>query len=705
MAVNTTDLPRSVHPAMRDQISRVPYLPGLDGLRAIAVLGVIVYHANHAWLGGGFLGVEVFFVISGYLITLLMVGEHERTGTVRLGQFWLRRARRLLPALYAMLAALAVYMTFFRRAPMGETRGDFVGGLLYASNWVQIVVGQSYTAAEAFAPLRHLWSLAVEEQFYLLWPLVMALLLRRRRGRVISTAPFMFAAALAIAVVTAVMFVGGPVFLGADPTGAVSCGAGESHGFISLFGRCINVNEMLYLNTFSRAGGLMLGAGFALIWRPLAIMRSPLRRRGMLVDVAAVAALIGLAVAMKVLFLFDPFEGIYDAWLFRGGFLFVGLCTLACIAAATHRRSRVGRLLGNPVLAWVGTRSYGLYLFHWPIFQIVRTPGEQLGVWSFLLAFAITLPVTELSYRCIELPVRQGRLGEWMRGQRVPRTPATRARRRRTVVMSTGLALVTAFAAVNVATAQRQCVGAVACDSEAGREAIAAGFATSTTAVEDPSSTTPAPSTPASTASPTSTSPLPGTSVPAGGATLPATTAPATTAPATTAPATTVPDPADLLPVYAIGESVMLGAAPQLREGGLQVNAAVSRQGANVAEVIGQLRAGGQLGRVVVIQSGTNGPVSDATYDKIMGFLPANLTPLVVFLTVRAKRGWINGNNDRIKGLPARYPNVRVIDWQALSEGIKGELARDGYHLRTPFAKQFYANLIFDAIGRPDLKK
>ncbi len=686
MAVTTSDVPRLAHPASRDTISRVPYLPGLDGLRAIAVIGVIVYHANHSWLHGGFLGVEVFFVISGYLITLLMVSEHERTGTVRLRQFWMRRARRLLPALYVMLAGLAVYMTFFRRAPMGNTRGDFIGGLLYASNWVQVVIGQSYTAAEAFAPLRHLWSLAVEEQFYLLWPLVMGLLLKRFGTRVTRTAPFMFLGALVVAGVTAAMFIGGPVFLGADPTGAVSCGAGESHGYLSLFGRCINVNEMLYLNTFSRAGGLLLGAGFALVWRPLAIMRGPLRAHGRRVDAAALVALVGLGLAMSLLSLFDPFEGTYDPWLFRGGFLFVGLCTLVCIAAATHRASRVGRVLGNPLFSWVGTRSYGLYLFHWPVFQILRAPGEQLGVLRFALAIAITLPLTELSYRLVELPVRQGRLGEWLRGQRTPRTPAARRRRQRMVVVGSAFGVVSAFAAVNIAVADRLCEGSVACDSEAGREAIAASYSTTTVAP---------------TTAPPTTVPRPIVADPAADPGAGPTTAP----PTTVAPTTTLPDPVDLLPAYAIGESVMLGAAPQLREGGLLVNAAVSRQGANVANVVGQLRAGGQLGRVVVIQTGTNGPVSDDTFEKIMGFLPADLTPLVVFLTVRARRGWINDNNARIKALAATHRNVKVVDWQSISEGIRGELARDGYHLRTPFAKQFYANLIFDAIGRPDLKK
>lgn len=149
----------------------------------------------------------------------------------------------------------------------------------------------------------------------------------------------------------------------------------------------------------------------------------------------------------------------------------------------------------------------------------------------------------------------------------------------------------------------------------------------------------------------------------------------------------------------------MLGAAPQLTAGGVQVNAAVSRQGSNLADVVGLLRLDGQLGRVVIIQTGTNGSVSDATLDKIMSSLPADKTPLVVFLTVRAPRGWIADNNTRIRQLPARYPNVVVLDWEVASNEVADELARDGYHLGSSRAKQFYANLIFEAIGRPDLMK
>ena len=188
------------------QISRVPYLPGLDGMRALAVIAVMIYHANSSWLPGGFLGVEMFFVISGYLITLLLIAERERTYTVSLIDFWRRRARRLLPALGVLLVLVTLYTVIFEPSAVGSLRGDVVAGLLYGSNWYQLFVGLGYTAAFDFAPLRHLWSLAVEEQFYVIWPVVMVVLLGRKgTRRVADVSRWLFVAAVAIAVVTALL--------------------------------------------------------------------------------------------------------------------------------------------------------------------------------------------------------------------------------------------------------------------------------------------------------------------------------------------------------------------------------------------------------------------------------------------------------------------------------------------------------------------
>ncbi|MUH44681.1 MAG: acyltransferase family protein, partial [Actinobacteria bacterium] len=156
----------------------IAYLPGLDGLRAIAVLAVVIYHANKNWLSGGFLGVEVFFVISGYLITLLLLTESRQTGTISFGAFWTRRARRLLPALWTLLTLTTVYFSLFERAELGRLRGDVIAAFIYGFNWFKIWAQSSYFDGTALDPLRHLWSLAVEEQFYLVWPLLIAAVLR-----------------------------------------------------------------------------------------------------------------------------------------------------------------------------------------------------------------------------------------------------------------------------------------------------------------------------------------------------------------------------------------------------------------------------------------------------------------------------------------------------------------------------------------------
>ncbi|MGZ4725873.1 MAG: acyltransferase family protein, partial [Ilumatobacteraceae bacterium] len=400
MSTRTAARAHTSFSAPKRQLNRVPYLPGLDGMRAFAVVAVMIYHANHTWLGGGFLGVEVFFVISGYLITLLLIGEHERTGRVALSKFWLRRARRLLPAVLTMMSALAVYMALFKRQPQGRTRGDFLAGVFYSSNWYQIFVGQGYTANEAFVPLRHLWSLAVEEQFYLVWPLVMIGILRLGRNRLPRVALWLFGISAWVSFMVGLLFANGDV--------ATVCSPDAMNGYWKLFGRCISINETLYLGTFTRAGGLLLGAAFAMMWRPMAVLRGRVRDKGRQLDVLAVVGLAGLGLLMWKLTLSGDGRqtGIrFNPWLFRGGFFLTGLATLMVIAAVTHQRAMMGRLLGNPVFNWVGTRSYGMYLYHWPIYQIIRgQAGVPMNLTQWLWAMAITLPVTEASYRFIETP-------------------------------------------------------------------------------------------------------------------------------------------------------------------------------------------------------------------------------------------------------------------------------------------------------------
>ena len=436
MSTTTISPPR----AAARPVSAVPYLAGLDGLRALAVVAVMVYHANPGWLPGGFIGVEVFFVISGYLITLLLIGEHERTGRVALGSFWLRRARRLLPALFVLLAGITVYTAVFRRDALGQLRGDVIAALTYVSNWYQIWVGQGYTASGDFAPLRHLWSLAVEEQFYLLWPLVMMLLLRLGRRRLPTVSWVLLGVAVAITAVVAALFYGGPI-----GTPEVTPDA-----YWTIGGRAISKTDFLYLSTPTRATGLLLGAAFAMVWRPAALLRGPMRRRGPLLDVVAVIGLVSLGALSWYLHVVTA-DGA-DPWLFRGGFLATGLATLCVIAAVAHARAATGWLLGNAVFVWIGTRSYGLYLYHWPIFQgIRRVAGNALTFPQFAAAMVATVVVAELSYRFVETPVRHRAMRRaWRRLQRTGSEPGRRA-----LAMATALVITfVAVAGASLATAQ-----------------------------------------------------------------------------------------------------------------------------------------------------------------------------------------------------------------------------------------------------------
>jgi peptidoglycan/LPS O-acetylase OafA/YrhL len=657
----------------RPNISKVPYLPGLDGLRAVAVVGVMIYHANKEWLHGGFLGVEVFFVISGYLITLLLIGEHERHGDINLRQFWLRRFRRLLPALFVMMGLVAIYLTFAFAKARGRTRGDFFGGILYGSNWYQIWVGQGYTASEAFVPLRHLWSLAVEEQFYLIWPLVMMAVLRKGRDRLPQVALWLFGAAALVAVAVAVLFYSGDVGACAE----------SSAGYWKIGDRCISINDSLYLGTFGRATGLLLGSAFAMVWRPMAIMRSPLRNRHGVLDAVGVIGLGLTGFLMWKLWLtdFGRESGVrFNPWLFRGGLFLVGIATLMMIAAVTHRRSALGKLLGNPVLNWIGTRSYGLYLYHWPIYQIIRKQaGLALTAGQFIGALTITAALTEASYRLVELPIRTGHLGEWLRGDRPVRSDAEAKRRRNLVLGGVGLAALIGFSTVSVVTAKNECVGDIECSLEQAAEAAAI----------PPPITNSQPST--STAPPTTIEQPASTAI---GETLPPTTPPTSAVPASTNP----PPPP---PPVAVGDSVMAGAITPLQAGGFFVNAAESRGGQATAQVVAQLKDAGYIGEIVVIQAGTNSSVSNATYDAIMAPIPPETN--VYFLTISAPRDYTAGNNERINALPQRYPNVQVIDWARVAPTLA--LCSDQIHIACRGgAAQAYANMIFDGIGKPELK-
>jgi peptidoglycan/LPS O-acetylase OafA/YrhL/lysophospholipase L1-like esterase len=657
----------------RQAISRVPYLPGLDGLRAVAVVAVMIYHTNNGWLPGGFIGVEVFFVISGYLITLLLIGEHEKTGRIDLKQFWLRRARRLLPAVFLLLALLIVYTALFKRDTLGLLRGDVIAGLAYVTNWYQIWVGAGYTAAADFAPLRHLWSLAVEEQFYLFWPVVMVGLIRLGRRRLPDVSRWLVLGAVGIALAVGLLYHSGPV-----GTPAVTPAA-----YWDVAGRSISKMDTLYLSTISRSTGLLLGAAFAMLWRPVAVMRGPLRDKGPALDLLAAVGLAVLGALAWFLHVIGD-TGQADPWLFRGGFLAVGLASVMVIAAVTHRGAKAGSLLGNPIFNWIGTRSYGLYLYHWPIYQIIReTAGSTLTVAEFAAAMACTAVITEFSYRFVEMPVRKRRIGAWW-----DRLQETSDPKPRQLIVGGAVAAVSVFgfAAVSMATADLK--------QNDVQESINAGEAvvgdigdlssTSTVPVVAPTTTAGGQPTTASTA------PVVGGGV--------ATAAPSTAAPST-AGATTVPAASSRF--IAIGDSVMRGAASPLTALGFFVDARESIQFDAFVPQIAALVEGGTVPELMVIALGTNGNINDDDVQELFTALAP--IPNVIVLTVHVDRSWTADNNELIRTLPAEYPNVQVLNWDVLAsecatwaaqQNMPGNcFASDGFHLSADGA-DYYTELI-----------
>jgi peptidoglycan/LPS O-acetylase OafA/YrhL/lysophospholipase L1-like esterase len=354
------------------------YLPGLDGLRALAVLAVIAYHEQLGWAPGGLLGVGVFFTLSGYLITDLLLGMWAGDGRLHLGEFWIRRARRLLPALFVLLAVVTAWVTLADRVRLPGLRGPVAAAATYSSNWYLIAGSGSYFARFAPpGPLDHLWSLAVEEQFYLLWPwlLLLGLCCIRRRGagalRWLTAATLVLSAASAVALLLLYQ-------PGLDPT-------------------------RVYEGTDTRAFGLLIGAALAMAWPSRRKARTP-RRLRLTLEAAGIA---GLAVIGLMIWR----TGQYSPFAYRGGLVLLSVATAAVVAAAACPATVLGAALGWRPLRWIGVRSYGIYLWHYPVI-VLTTPanaGEDLTRAALQVAASVALAA--LSWRFIEEPVRHGALG------------------------------------------------------------------------------------------------------------------------------------------------------------------------------------------------------------------------------------------------------------------------------------------------------
>jgi peptidoglycan/LPS O-acetylase OafA/YrhL len=356
------------------------YLPGLDGLRALAVGAVIAYHVGWGWAPGGLLGVQVFFTLSGYLITDILLGQYERTGGLQLADFWLGRARRLLPALFVMLAVVVAWVTLLDRSLLPALRGVVVASAFYVGNWWLIAQHTSYFAQFGPpSPVGHLWSLAVEEQFYLIWPWLLWIGLRCSRGRPGSSARLMIASLLlaAVSIVTmAVLY-----RPGYDPT-------------------------RVYDGTDTRAFALLIGAALAFVW--------PARHLRAEMAIGARWVLNGAgAVGLAIFVLLVWRTGEYSAFLYPTGMVLLSLGTALMVAAAASPACGFGRLLGCRPLRWLGVRSYGIYLWHFPIIALTTPADGQDTLVRAIFQVAASVGCAAVSWRYLEEPIRDGALPRW----------------------------------------------------------------------------------------------------------------------------------------------------------------------------------------------------------------------------------------------------------------------------------------------------
>lgn len=626
-------------PSPPPRTARLPHLRGLDGVRALAVTAVLLYHLGVPWARGGFLGVDVFFVLSGFLVATLVLDEVEATGRFRTRRFLARRVRRLLPALLVVLAAVAGAALVVRDA-LASLPGDLLAGLTYTSNWWQVVADRSYFELTGRPPLlQHLWTLGVEAQFYLVVPLAALLALRAGRARVGQVAVVL---ALASTAAMAVVAVRGGMPVPHDPTRA-------------------------YVGTDTHAMGLLLGVAAASVWQPWRTWRrtgtwagergDPVRRfEAGVTDVLGVLALAGVVACVVLV---DEFSGA----LYRGGFLGFALLAVVLVGAAADPATLLGRALAWAPLRWLGERSYGVYLWHWPVLALTR-PGQDLTLPDGLtpvLRVALTLLLAEASYRWVETPVRRGVLGRVVARLRAGGPGRT--------ALAVRTAAVTAVLVVG---------------------AVALGVGVVRTPADVPGAT--AASRPPVTAS---------TFAPPGGAGAPqADPAPdvapePSPEPSPEAAAAPAPPPEQVGAVSAFGDSVMLGAAPELAAQGVGVDAVVSRQFGEMVDLVLAAAATGTLGHTVVVHGGTNGPVAE---EDLRRLLAATTDRRVFVVNVRVPRPWEQFDNELFARVVPEYGHARLLDWKTTGDTRPDWFYDDAIHLREGEGRASYASWIIQQI-------
>jgi peptidoglycan/LPS O-acetylase OafA/YrhL len=584
-------------------------------VRALAVTGVVLYHAGVSWVPGGFLGVDVFFVLSGYLITSMLLVERAGNGRIDLGRFWRGRARRLLPALALVVLFALIATSTIARDDLARTRDDALASVVFMTNWQEIISSHSYfNAFGRPSLLQHLWSLAVEEQFYLIWPLLLVGGLRwlgRRRMLVLT-----------------------------------ALGALASTGLMwALYDPNLDPSRVYY-GTDTRSSTLLVGALLAFAWpatRLRATASVPARN---LLDGIGVAALVGiLAVFWRA--------SDYQPWLYRGGLLLVAICAGLLVAVAVHPAARLGAILGCPPLRWIGVRSYGIYLWHWPIMELTRPRVDVPwhGPLLVLVQIGVTVAIAAASYRYIEHPVRTGEAQRRVRAWLDARNPHQRLGwvGGTLGVLALVLGLTLGLPAPGSGPTQLATPAALARGSNLTSLGPGGRLASSTTPLRAGGGARSAPG-----------------AIPSG-------------------------------PILAFGDSVMLGSAPVLEQrlgSRLRVDAVVGRQAVETIQRIAEYRAHGALPQTVIVQIGDNGPVWFENLERLRSVLGG--VAHVVLVNVRVDRSWQHEVNHTLEAFVPVWPQAVLANWYAHSSE---SLLVDGVHPSVA-GRAVYAQTIVEALRK-----
>lgn len=610
---------------MEKRLKNSRYITGFDGLRSLAVIGVILYHLLPSQMRGGFLGVPVFFVVSGYLITDLLVQEWKQNGKIRLGKFYIRRMKRLYPALVTMLIASSAYITLFQRNLLNNLRGNVVSSLLYVNNWWQIEHGLSYF--DRFAgesPFTHIWSLAVEAQNYLFWPIIFILLMKlvKNRGKIYLTVSF---AALISAIWMAILFTPGQ-----DPT-------------------------RVYYGTDTRLFSILMGSSLAFIWPSTRLKAQIPKQAKKVLNSIGLVSLVLLVTAF--LFLNDG-----TTFLYYGGMFLISLVCVVLVAITAHPGASLNRWLTNPVFTWLGKRSYGIYLYQFPIMIFYEAKFNVANhlVLHTIIEIVLILLITELSYRFVERPMRLfnyrvlfSKLKNWLQAPLKSKEKIT--------LLS--VLLVTLIALVGIITAPTNQVDANQQELQKQIEANQKEAQKTQTSTE------------------------------------------------TTETSSEGPDMAEKynltnrqitkaenMPVTAFGDSVLLAGASGLKEifPKMIIDGEVGRQVEDSPPLLQALKDKKQLEDTVLLSLGTNGSFTDEEFDQMMKVIGTKRRVFVLNVHVPTQR-WQNEVNQKLSEMAEKYKNVTLIDWYDYSSSQPGWFYDDQVH-PNPDGIVPYCSLIAEAL-------